>query len=71
MNGRQQIQYIAHTISPTILNSIITYIPSPVSRLSLFLHILFNQGCDHPGRGGIMDIHEQSRIFGLAEISGW
>ena len=29
----------------------------------LFLHILFNQGCDHPGRRGIMDIHEQSRIF--------
>ena len=21
------------------------------------------QGCDHPGWGGIMDIHEQSRIF--------
>ena len=33
------------------------------SRLSLFLHILFNQGCDYPRWGGIMDVHEQSRIF--------
>ena len=71
MNGRQQIQYIAHTISPTILNSIITYIPSPVFPPLSFSPYPFNQGCDHPGRGGIMDIHEQSRIFGLAEISGW
>ena len=68
MNRRQQIQYIAHTISPTILNSIITYILL-FSRLS-FLHILFNQGCDHL-EGGIMDIHEQSRIFRVMEISGW
>lgn len=33
------------------------------SHLSLFLHILFNQGCDYPRWGGIMDVHEQSRIF--------
>ena len=51
MNGRQQIQYIAHTISPTILNSIITYIPSPVFPPLSFSPYPFQPGLWSPWKG--------------------